>query len=100
MKIDTSVTGAELNFRSWAKLETEFKAYTISSKKYISIYKRITIVGAFFNRIARLCPFQSISHLIDAALFSLRQKYINRIAKHGKQEQALSLYLKVENGEQ
>lgn len=100
LKIETSVTGAELNFRSWAKLETQFKAYTISSKKYISTYKKITIVGAFFNRIARLCPFQSISHLIDAALFSLRQKYINRIAKHGKQEQALSLYLKVENGEQ
>lgn len=87
-------------FRTWAKMESQLKVATLSSKEYVQAYTIVTWLGYFFERLARCCPVCKISKIIYDGWFSYRQKYINYLIRNKKKLERLTLYGIVQNNDQ
>lgn len=87
-------------FRTWAKIESQLKVATLSSKEYAKAYSRIVRLGYFFELMARLCPVKRISKFIFDGWFSYRQKYINYLIRNSQKQERLSLTGFIYNDEQ
>jgi fkbH domain len=92
--------GAEVEFRTWAKIESQLNIKPITSKTYSLLYRSISAFGHFFRGLANLAPNTSIQRFIDAGWFSYRQKVINAFTKKRTPIYALSLHGKLKNKQQ
>ena len=81
----------KIEFRTWAKIESQLKVSTVSGRKYAKVYSLITRLGYLFETTAKWCPISRLSKLIYDGWFSYRQKYINYIIRNEKKQERLSL---------
>ena len=89
--------GASVEFRTWAKLESQFCTKPLSNKPYSALYLLISGLGYFFRDLAHLIPNTHIQHFIDSGWFSFRQKVINFFVKKISPINAVSLHGKLRN---
>ncbi len=90
----------KVEFRTWAKLESQLKVSTLTGNQYAQAYTFITWLGYFFDRLARWIPVYNVSKFIYDGWFSYRQKYINYLIRNSKKQERLSLYGMVQNKDQ
>ena len=90
----------KVEFRTWAKIESQLKVSALSGKEYVKVYKHITWLGYFFEKIAKWCPVHSVSKFIYDGWFSYRQKYINYLIRNKKKQERLTLQGQVYNNVQ
>lgn len=89
--------GAAVEFRTWAKLESQFCTKPLSNKSYSALYLLISGLGYFFRGLAHLIPNTHVQHFIDSGWFSYRQKVINFFVKKISPINAVSLRGKLRN---
>ena len=92
--------GAEVEFRTWAKIESQLNIKPIKSKTYSLLYCSISAFGRFFRGLANLVSNTPIQRFIDAGWFSYRQKAIDAFTKKRTPIHALSLHGKLKNKQQ
>ena len=91
--------GAIVEFRAWSKIETQMSTSTITSKDYTKLAKQIKKSELFVKRCMKYAPGTKIKSLFADALYSYRQKYINKfqsINSHNKIN-SISLFGDVQN---
>ncbi|PVX59280.1 HAD-IIIC family phosphatase [Hallella colorans] len=89
--------GAKVEFRTWAKIESQLKTKALERNKYAETYKVITKLGAVFRKCAALSPIQKIHTFFDHGWFSFRQRYINYLIRSNPENDTLELHLVIEN---
>ena len=89
--------GAKIEFRTWAKIESQFNIRPLSGVKYAHIYNIINSIGRFLWTTAAFTPFNRVKRLIYKGWFSYRQRYINRAIKNCKAAEHLQLNINIEN---
>ena len=82
--------GAQIEFRSWAKIESQFKIRPLSSKQYGNYYSVINRLGYALSGMAKHCP-EKLSKFIIEGWFSYRQKGINCLIRKCQPARALTL---------
>ena len=89
--------GAECEFRTWAKIESQLKTRPLSGNAYARLYQAVTTLGYLFRHLAMSMPFKPIRKFIDDGWFSYRQKLINLMMERKEPACALTLRGVVQN---
>ncbi len=94
---NNGVLATKVEFRTWAKIETQLKARSITRNTYSSLYKNVSRWGSFFRSMASISPFTGLHKFIDQGWFSYRQKYINYRLRNAQAQNTLTLAGRVIN---
>lgn len=89
--------GAKVEFRTWAKIETQLKIKSIHGREYSTAYKRITRLGSIVRKCASFCPVRKVQRFLDNGWFSFRQRYLDRLIQKNGFIDSLELHGIIEN---
>lgn len=70
------MSGAQLHFNRWAKIECLYDARGIESKSAFQIYKFLNFMGIVLSRIAERLPGSEKKWVLTRGVYSIRQKQI------------------------
>lgn len=83
--------GAKVEFRTWGKIECQYKIRSLSGKQYFHLYLFTTQAGYFFNFLSNIAPKTNYSKFINNGWFSYRQKLINFLVRNKTADSSLTL---------
>lgn len=79
------MSGAQLRFNRWAKIECLYGARGIDREKVLQIYKFLNTIGNWGSRIAEKLPGNEKKWIVTKGIYSIRQKALRTfLNKKGK----------------